>query len=151
MIVAFFKRHVAAKHVALFSLECFSVAVVLSCSAYPISSSLGQVCFAAETRYLPHTWPPPLLRGIFPNNGPQGGDSTNDQLYDAASVDDGNAVVLVGKGSTYLVAVKLDSSGNELWKWEVGFARAFCSQPHAVFSPVWCSVACTLVRAHGWP
>lgn len=57
---------------------------------------------------------------------PQGGDIgyTYEHFHDAASVDDGDAVVLVGTTSAYLVAVKLDSNGNELWVWAVGCSHA---------------------------
>ena len=51
---------------------------------------------------------------------PQTLDDARDRCYGAASVDDGQAVVLAGGGSLNLVALKLDSNGNELWKWEVG-------------------------------
>lgn len=51
----------------------------------------------------------------------QGETPSSDWAYDAVSVDDGQAVVLVGKSSTYLHAVKLDSGGQQLWEWRVSF------------------------------
>lgn len=58
------------------------------------------------------------------NDRPQGEDWGDDRFFGAVSVDDGDGVVLVGERSVFMVAVKLDSNGNELWKWEVRFAHA---------------------------